>query len=126
MSATRTPAAPTVTAAQAATLLVSPLAVVVLDLDTDRVSLVARPGDDVWEDPTVLVLATHDDAVAAARVAAGRANFREALLDQLNADLAALHAAGEIPTVGEVAEVLAELDQFEAEVIELATFRRAG
>lgn len=126
MATNRTPAAPTVTAAHAATLLMSPLAAAVLDLETHRVSLVARPGDDVWEDPTVLVLVTHDDAVAAARVAAGRPNFREALVDQLNADLVALHAAGEIPTVGEVADVLAELDQFEAEVIDLFTARRAG
>lgn len=126
MPATHTPAAPTVTAAQAATLLVSPLAVVALDLETRRVSLLARAGDDVWEDPTVLVLATHADAVHAARTAAGQPNFRDALLAALNADLAELHAAGEIPTIAEIADVLAELDQYEAEVIDLAARRAAA
>lgn len=123
MTINRTPAAPTVTAGQVAAILTSPLAVAVLDLDTHRVSLVARPGDDVWEDPTALVLITHDDVVAAARVAAGHAAFRQVLLDTINADLAVLHAAGEIPTVGEIADVFAELDQFEAEVIELSAHR---
>jgi hypothetical protein len=118
--------APTVTAAIAGTVLLSPTAVAVLDLITGKVSLVARPDDEVWEDATVLVLITHADAVAAAAIAAGRADFRQGLVDVLNADLAALHAAGEIPTAQEVADVLAELDQFEAEVIDLFAGRVAG
>ena len=119
-----TTAAPTVTAGHVAALLMSPTAVVTLDLDTGRTTLVARPGDDVWESPSVLVLITHDDVVAAARLAAGERDFAAALLARLNADLAALHAAGEIPTAAEVAEVLAELDQIEAELIVLDARRR--
>jgi hypothetical protein len=110
-------AAPTVTATIASAVLVSPTAVAVLDLASGLVTLVARPGDAVWEDPSLLVLITHADAVAAAPVAlAAGGEFRAALAAVLNADLAVLHAAGEIPTPDEVAADLAELAAFDAEL----------
>lgn len=122
-------AAPALTAAQASALLAGTSGVAVLDLTSSRVFIDQAPADEVWESPQMLVLATSADAVHAAGVAAraagvlGGRSFLDALVDVLNADLAALAAAGEIPTADEVAAVLAELEHFDAEVIDLFAAR---
>lgn len=107
--------APKVTRPQAANLLTQPTAVVVLNLTTGRTRLENAPTDALWNDPTLLVLATHADASHAAAQSVGAADFLGKLTRTLNAELADLAARGEIPTAEEVVDVLAELAQYETE-----------
>lgn len=118
--------APKVLAGHAAAVLTSPTAVAVLHLGTGVITVDTDPSDQIWAAPDRLVLLTHDDAVAAARRAATAPEFLPALVAALNADLQALADAGEIPTAEEVAAVLAELEHFEAEVVDLASRRRSA
>lgn len=117
MTDTRTPA-PRLNRDDVAYLIATPAAVAVLDLTDGRVypTIARRGASDPFESPTLLVLATHDDAIHYAAEARGNAGRVTRLL---NLELHALAARGEIPTAAEVAEVLAELAQLDAEVIEL-------
>lgn len=111
--------APRVTRDQAAATLANPAAVVLLDLTNDDVTLDPAPRDAVWADPCRLVLVTHADAIAAAAEAAGHEDFLGRLTNILNLELHALARAGEIPTVEEVLDVVAELNQYEAELAQV-------
>jgi hypothetical protein len=122
MDATRTPA-PRVTREQLAAVMAQPTAVATLDLTSLTVTVTTDPA--VWENPTVLVLVTHDDVMAAAAEAAGHPDFLGRITRIVALDLHRLAAAGEIPTAAEVAAVLAELAAFEAEVIDLDSYRTA-
>jgi hypothetical protein len=114
---------PTLSPEQAAALLLHPDGMVLLDLSTSTTAFTARPAQDVWESPTLLVLATHEDAVQASGQAAAMPNFLRGLTDLLNDQLAALHEAGEIPTEDDVRAVLMEMAHYEAEVIDLSARR---
>jgi hypothetical protein len=114
---------PTLSTEQAAALLLHPDAVALMDLATSTTLVTISPAEDVWESPTVLVLATHVDAIEAARQSTSRRNFLGALTAHLNGELRMLHEAGEIPSESDVREVLAEMAVFDAEVIDLATRR---
>lgn len=99
----------------AAALLRTPTAVVVLDLADGAVDLEPNPGDAIWDSPAFVVLATHADALAAAKVAAGADDFLGRLTEELNAGIAELAAAGELPTAEEAAAVVAEIAQLHRE-----------
>lgn len=121
MPTNRTPA-PRVSREQIAAVMANPGTVAALDLTTGAVTLTTDPA--VWESPTALVLITHADVLAAAAEAAGHADFLGRITRIITLDLHRLTQAGEIPTAAEVAAVLAELDQYDAEVIDLAAHRR--
>jgi hypothetical protein len=114
---------PTLSPEQAAALLLHPDAVALLDLTTSLTAVVTSPTEDVWESPTVLILAMHLDAIEAARHATTERNFLAAITGHLNGQLLMLHEAGEIPSESDVREVLAEMAVFDAEVIDLAARR---
>lgn len=114
---TNRPAAPRVTRAQVANVLATPTALVVLNLITGRTALTRVPDVDVWDDPTRLVLITHQDVVAGASRNAGAADFLGAVTRHLNNDLTDLAARGEIPTADEVEAVLTELERFDTELL---------
>jgi hypothetical protein len=114
---------PTLSTEQAAALLLHPDAVALLDLTTSLTAVVTSPAEDIWESPTVLVLATHTDAAEAARHSVAERKFLAALTGHLNGQLLMLHEAGEIPTEDDVREVLAEMTVFDAEIIDLAARR---
>ena len=108
------PASPKVNRDDVAFLIENPAAVVVLDLVDGRIypDTARRGAGDPFESPTLLVLATHEDAMHHARDAKGNLGRITRLL---NLELYALNARGEIPTAAEVEAVLAELAQFEAD-----------
>lgn len=121
MTTTTTP--PELSPEQAAALLIHLDAVALLDLTTSLTVIVTSPDEDLWESPTVLVLATHDDAVEAARICVYQPQFLASIAAYLNGELRVLHQAGEIPSASDVREVLAEMAAFDAEVIDLAARR---
>lgn len=119
MTDTRIPA-PKVDRDAVAFVMHNPAAVIVLDLEDGRIypDTARRGAGDPFESPTLLVLVTHDDAMHHAKEARGNLARITRLL---NLELYALAARGEIPTSAEVAAVLAELEQIDAEILQFRT-----
>lgn len=118
--------APRILVRHTAALAANPAAVLVLDLADGAVDVEPAPSAQVWTSPTLLVLATHDDVLAATARVARAVNVLDAATEVLNDQLGELAAAGEIPTAEEVAAVLAELGQYETELATVIPFRGGG
>lgn len=120
MNATRLPA-PKVTRDDVSFVMHNPAGVVVLDLTDQRIYPMLSTGAvDPFESPSLLVLVTADDALFHAKEAHGNL---PRITRILNLELYALAARGEIPTIEEVAAVVAELENIGADVLQFA--RRA-
>lgn len=98
-------------------------ATVVRDLATGRTFPHPPDGPDPFAQPTWIVLVTHDEVIHHARAAHGNA---AQITRAVNRDLYARSARGEVPTLTELAEVLAALDRFEADIIEFRAVGRAS
>lgn len=112
-----TRAAPKVTRAAVEYVIdVGPGSTVVRDLATGRTFPHPPEGADPFAQPTWIVLTTHDEVMHHARDARGDV---ARIVRAVNRELYAQHARGEVPTLDELAEALAALSRFEAEIIDL-------
>ena len=112
-----TRAAPKVTRAAVEYLLdVGPGSTIVRDLASGRTFPHGPDGSDPFAQPTWLVLVTYDEA--AYRATEHRGNAARIVRD-INRDLYAQHARGEIPTLDELTEALASMEHYLAQVVEL-------
>lgn len=111
---------PKVTRSDVDYVLANPAAVIVLDLTTQRVyPVIAGLGAaDPFEAPNLLVLVTNADALHHLGEVAGQRDVLGKVTKNVNLDLYALAARGEIPTAEELEQVLAELEHFEAEILQ--------
>lgn len=100
---------------------VGPGSTVVRDLATGRTFPHPPTAADPFTQPTWIVLTTHDEVMYHARDARGDV---ARIVRAVNRELYASHARGEVPTLDELAEALAVLSRFEAQVIDLGA--RAG
>jgi hypothetical protein len=110
--------APMVTRDQVAYVRNNTDAVVVQNLATGDVYLHVDPTVDPYDRIDLIVVLTNDEVLFHAK--ANRTVKK--IADAVNADLLAMHARGEFPTIDEVENVVAEMMQIDADAADADVF----